>query len=321
MIKNNLPNSLRQFFSFIALSLFICCKQTDNNRSGAGPGGKEESLMKLQLNPPAGSVFKYEIVNESDVRTEVQDKEVTNINRTTVVINYAVNRDSAGNYLFNTTYDKLKFYIKKNDQESELDAANAANTFDPVEKMLGLLKQSEITTTVSPDGEMKSVSGYQQLTDKVMAAFNTADANTRQMAKSRWEQFIEEGVMKKSMEQLFSMFPDSAVQVGDKWTMQTTQKGEVSMRVTTTYTLKEITDGKATISSESNLSKDPSSASVMGFPLAGELNGHQTGESKIDIKTGMLVSSKITVTIKCNLQVMGMDVPIVIKNKITMQQR
>jgi hypothetical protein len=168
---------------------------------------------------------------------------------------------------------------------------------------------------------MKSVTGYQELTDKVMAAFTNADVTTQSIVKSRWQQLIEEGVMKKSIDQLFDLFPDSAVQVGDQWTLKSTQKGEISMNITTTYTLEEISDGKAVISSKSKLTKDPSATMVMGFSLTGDLDGNQTGESEVDIKTGMLVKSKMSGTIKGKLQLMGREVPISIKNNVTMTRR
>ena len=187
--------------------------------------------------------------------------------------------------------------------------------------MLGLLKQAQLTTTTSPQGEMKSITGYQELTDKLMANFANTDLSTRETVKSRWQQLIEEGVMKKSIDQLFNNFPDSAIKVGDKWTQQSTQKGEINLNLTTTYTLQEITDGKAVITSESRLARDPSSKMVMGLELTGDFEGHQSGESEVDIKTGMLVKSSMSGAIKGKLQVMGKEIPLSIKNKVTMVRR
>lgn len=96
--------------------------------------------------------------------------------------------------------------------------------------------------------------------------------------------------------------------------------------ITTTITplgeiLKKITDGKAIITSESTLARYPSAKIVMGFELSGELNGRQTGESEVEIKTGMLVKSTMTGTIKGKLQLMGREIPLSIKNKVTMVRR
>jgi hypothetical protein len=85
--------------------------------------------------------------------------------------------------------------------------------------------------------------------------------------------------------------------------------------------LEEITDGKAIISSESKVTKDPSATMVMGFQLTGDLAGDQTGESEVDLKTGMLLKSKMSGSIKGKLQLMGGEVPISIKNRVTMTRR
>lgn len=311
-------------FLIYVMLLVDSCKESTNGGSEsavAARPGTESSLFKLQLNPTPNVVYHYEISSQSDTRLEAEGKEINNISRTNIGVSFTINKDSLGNYLFTTRYDKLKVYTKNNNQESELDADHATQTFDPVEKMLGLLKQSEITTTITPQGEMKSVTGYQELTDKIMAAFTNSDVTTQSIVKSRWQQLIEEGVMKKSTDQLFSLFPDSAVKIGDKWTLQSTQKGEINLNVTTTCTLEEISNGKAIITSESKLSRDPSAKTIMGFELTGDLNGRQTGESEVDIKTGMLVKSSMTGTIKGKLQIMGREIPLSIKNKVTMTRR
>jgi hypothetical protein len=59
----------------------------------------------------------------------------------------------------------------------------------------------------------------------------------------------------------------------------------------------------------------------MGFQLTGDLDGSQTGESEVDLKTGMLVKSKMSGTIKGKLRLMGREVPISIKNNVTMTRR
>ena len=65
-------------------------------------------------------------------------------------MNYIANRDSAGNFVFNIRYDKIKIKTQNGDTETEADADNAALSINPVERMLGLLKQAEFAAVVNP---------------------------------------------------------------------------------------------------------------------------------------------------------------------------
>ena len=52
-------------------------------------------------------------------------------------MSYLIQKDTAGNYIFNISYDKVKLYTKNNGIETDADAENAANSSNPVDKMLG----------------------------------------------------------------------------------------------------------------------------------------------------------------------------------------
>ncbi len=121
------------------------------------------------------------------------------------------------------------------------------------------------------------------------------------------------------MDQLFKIFPDSSIHLHDTWKLNSTEGGEIPMNIKTIYTLKAINNDIAIVSSEGIIKSDKSSNSVMGYTqVAANLKGEQKDEFEIEAKTGMLISSRITATIKGNLQVMGRGIHITIKSSIKM---
>jgi hypothetical protein len=60
-----------------------------------------------------------------------------------------------------------------------MDANNGAMSIDPVEKMLGILKETSLQSTISPTDETKSIMGLKEISDKIMAAYPATDEDTK----------------------------------------------------------------------------------------------------------------------------------------------
>lgn len=245
---------------------------------------------------------------------EADDKKVDNQSKSTVGVKFVIGKDSIGDFLLNMVYDKIHIYSKNGDTESEMDADNALGSLDPVEKLLGILKGAAIEAVLSPRGELRSVKGYDEIKGKIMASFNPNDTYSKTIAEKQWDQKIKEGLIKKNMEQLFKIFPDSAVHVGDKWQLSSIEKDEIDMSIKTSYTLKDIHDGVAVIESEGKISSENSTGNAMGYDFTAVLTGKQEGEFEMEISTGMLLTSKIDSRMEGELTIMGRKVPITIRS-------
>jgi Family of unknown function (DUF6263) len=185
--------------------------------------------------------------------------------------------------------------------------------------MLGTLKEAIITAIVSPSGEIKSVTGYKEIGEKIIAGFAENDIQGRTMAQNQWDQVIGEGLIKKNMDQLFKIFPDSAVHLGDTWKLSSREEGELKMNVSSSFTLKAINSDIAIIQSKGQISSDNTASNLMGYgEVSTDLKGEQEGEFEMETKTGMLLSCKIKASIKGTIQVMGRDIPVTISTTVKM---
>jgi hypothetical protein len=310
---------MSKYVSFLLLILIVACKiQPESNREY--DEFDPDKTYKLQLNPAQGSVYYYEISNESKVNLEIDDKEIHNLTETNVGIQYNIDKDSTGHYQFTMRYDKLKLHTKNGDQEMTADASNAALSLNPIEKMLGVLKEGLIMVTISPSGKIESVNGYDEIGDKIMASFADNDVNGKKVAQSQWEKVIGEGLIKNNMDQLFNIFPDSAVHLKDTWKLSSKQSGEFTMNVTGTFTLKAINSDFAVIESHGFISSNNTATNVMGYGnVTTNLKGEQEGEFEMEAKTGMLISCRIKAKTEGTIQILGREVPVTINNEVTMK--
>jgi hypothetical protein len=311
---------MRYTFLFAVILFIIASCKTQQDGKGNTDKYDPDKTYKLQLNPAAASTYHYDINNETEINLEVDDKKIKNTSETEVGLHYKIEKDSTGNFLFTMLYDKIRLKTKKNDAETAADAANASFTLDPVEKMIGILKNATIVSTITPGGEIISMTGYKEVGDKIMAGFAPEDVNSRKMAEAQWEKTIGEELVKKNMDQLFKIFPDSAVHLGDTWNLTSRQEGELSMIVKGHYKLKAINSEIALIESEGKITSTNTMPDASGIGnTVSTLDGDQQGQFEMETKTGMLISCKIKATMKGTIHVMGRDVPVTIETSVKMK--
>jgi len=281
------------------------------------PGENDPTrTYRLRLNPPPGAKYYYTINSRSEVKFEANSKKVDNINKTTAGMNYRIDKDSAGNFEIHIQYDKLHVYTKNDDMESDMDAASAATTTEPIEKMLGTLTGIPLVASVTPAGEVRSIVGYDQIPEKILAVFPGTEENTRRLMREKIKQMIGNGIIKNNIANILSFFPDSAVHVNDKWKLNSPQISELNLNTEVFFTLVKIEDGVATIRSQGKINRDSASIDLMGFKVLANLNGGLQGEYEMDTRTGMLVSAQVNTDIGGSIDVMGQDVPLSLQSTV-----
>jgi hypothetical protein len=130
---------------------------------------------------------------------------------------------------------------------------------------------------------------------------------------------VEQNLVKKNMNQLFELFPDSAVHVGDKWKIQTNQKDDVAFKVNNIFTFTSIDDGIAYLDSRGKISADSSSTNLMGYGVNSTINGEQKGEYELNVKAGMPRQIKVSLDIDGVIQVNGRDIPFTLTSTVKMK--
>src|SRR5438477_11905269 len=306
---------MRNFYWGLAVIIvFVSCKTTPNSDRDYADRSK---TYKLRLNPSPGSTYYYDIGNQSEIKIKVEDKEITSVNKSDAGVSYEITPESSGNFQLAITYSKLHLYSKNGDNETDIDADNAAATLNPVEKMIRALKEARVSATVSPTGEITNLNGYKEVGDKIMSALNVSDICTKNMVTSQWEKTVGDGLIESNMEELFRLFPDSAVHIGDTWKLTTKQEGQIGLNVKNIYRLKAINDNIAIIQADGVITADNMSTEIMGYSnVSADLKGKQQAEYEMETKTGMLISCKMNAKIEGHINMMDREIPVVIETSL-----
>ncbi|MBE5320546.1 hypothetical protein IM793_15370 [Pedobacter sp. MR2016-19] len=168
------------------------------------------------------------------------------------------------------------------------------------------LKGASFFMTVTPYGGIKTVAGIDKMLDNMASKMTTDTSQVKQIKNALSKQFSEE-VVKQTMESSFKIYPERAVKIGDKWTVDTKLQMSMPIETITEYTLKEVKDGIATLSVKGAL-VSKGSFEAMGNKMETDLKGTNSGETSIDIKTGIVLNSHLRIELYGKMKSMGQDI-------------
>ena len=297
--------------------LFSCKTHLKSDRSYAADG----KVYHLRINPAPGSKYQYQMGNESKVNMTVNDKAVESTKNNDVTITYSVEKDSADHFLISIAYDKIHIRAKTGDRETDLNSEGSDDPGDPMQRMLRSLKDATITATLDHDGRVRTVAGYSDIANNILGSTNAINLADKQRLQQQWRAMVEQAMIKKNMDQLFRIFPDSAVHIGDRWKIESRDSADFSFLVKSVYSLNSIEDGRADIECRGEISSDSSAAIAPGMAPSAQLRGQQTGSYLVDIKSGMLIECRVSANIEGNVQVMGREIPVSIETEVTINGR
>jgi hypothetical protein len=120
---------------------------------------------------------------------------------------------------------------------------------------------------------------------------------------------------KKTEPGFFKILPEKPVNVGEAWTDSV---DNASGKLTTTYTLREVTDSLIKIDFRGQ-SFSVYKASMMGVPTTIILNGNSSGFITIDSQTGLIRSKETTTEFSGNTEAMGNTTPVTAKTVLKLR--
>lgn len=289
----------------------------------SGGAAKNEDVNSkryhLRLNAPEGANYHYEIENQTKTVVTVNDEDRKTESLTRVEFDYHVSRDSSGNLLLAFDYQNIALDTKTKDSHTVAEASPNILPLTPVEKMLDLMRKAKIVVVVRPTGEIAETRGYDELGRKIIALFDANDNRGREFAAQQWEGGAGGGMLRSNFSQLFEIFPDSTIKLGDTWRMKSMEKGEIPFQVKGTFTLKDVNDDFAVIDGNGTLESD-TLVSILGQnDVQTKLEGKQDARLELESKTGVLLNSKINIDLKGTLILMGEEVPVEITTKISIK--
>jgi hypothetical protein len=277
------------FIYLIALSLSSCT--TCNNQ-------KRRSTDKLQTSKLVDTTVScyYTITTKSETKLQANEKDVFANNTSEIGFLYKATGDAAGNSIITITFDKLHTRNSTQDTEQELDAENGAHSVEPAERMLNALKGSNLEFSITKAGDVSAIRGYDTIVRKMRIALKDLTPETKEILEKKLSEMIGDDFIRSNFGEVSKVLPDSAIYVGESWTVQVDNAGGLPFKSTTVYKFSSLDDDVATIEAETPIRH--SGNTVLQKPVFGmknldaELTGKQKQTITVSAKTGMLIQNQ-----------------------------
>lgn len=277
-------------------------------------GGSSTDKVTLELKLEKGQEFKMVSETDQDISMKVMGFKNDMHQAMSFYTKFDVLGEKGEGYEMKVTYDRIKYKIESGmmgsliDYDSEGDGESSDNPMmaamdDGFDVMVG----KSFNIVMSRQGKVESVSGLDELMSAMQEKSGGAEAQT-----------MSADDLEKMMQNMIAIFPKTQVGVGDTWGSKTKLGGQYPMEMETDYKVEEIDANKVYLNVEAEITMD----SEMELPDGvGSMNmgGEMEGSMEVDRKSGMVLSSNMTMDMKGNVKAGPIDTPIEIESTITIK--
>ncbi len=244
----------------------------------------------LKFNLEKGKTYEYDINWNMDQK--IEDKE-SKINISGL---YSINvvEENNGVRTLSCTYEAFRMYMKMLGMELDIDTDKPARPLtaeeiqqDPtglISRIFLGIKGKTFQMEVDPEGKVVAVKGVQQIINSMLDSVEVDRDMKLQMNASLSDQFNEQNI-KDQFAQVFDIFPNKAVKVGDSWPKNFQTGGRMPAKYSTNFVVRQIDGHTITLSSASKITPVDSGGSM-------QLNGEQTGTLLVDANSGLVVNAE-----------------------------
>ncbi|MBZ4190464.1 DUF6263 family protein [Niabella beijingensis] len=268
--------------------------------------------ITLRFSPANGSRYDVATVTAMNIKQTVMGQPANADVNNTVAALYEI-ADAGADKNLTMTYGAVKtnmsFMGKDISIDSESpDTANAGN------KMFRSIKGQKITATIASDGSVKKVEGFEAIKQQL----NADNSPARQMT----EEMFSDATIKSLLEQSLKMYPKEAVSAGSTWASTVQIEKPYKLTMQNNYTLKKTEGGKSFIDVTGKVGTNGATKmQQQGMEVEINLDGTVTGTLTMDNASGITDTSELTQLLKGTAKVQGMEVPMEITVKTTIDMK
>ena len=234
--------------------------------------------------------------------------------------------DASGNMKVATRYEFVRLRQKGPAGALEYDSTNPPKQIPQAAKSFAALVGLGFTATITPTGKVTAVEGLDAMFAELLRKLELPDGPSKAAVQRILTEQFGEPAMKEHLENMFTLYPDAPVAVGESWQRRVVVTKGFPVVIDGTCTLKDRSGGTAHIEAKAMLSPNEAAGPVeLGTGrMSYELKGEQSGTAEVDEATGWTRSITTTQLVSGTLRFQGSGTPettspITIRGKVTME--
>ena len=257
----------------------------------------------LKFNLEKDKQYDYEIIWDMDQKVMDKDSKINLL----AGYSFEVTDEKDRIKTLRGVYKNFKLYMKIMDMEIDIDTDKPVSNMSEDDQM-GLMKKiftgikgKAFTMMVDEEGNVLSVSGFDEIIKSMIDSSGVNEDMKLQMKVSLRDQFNEQE-LKNQFAQVFMIFPNKSVKVGDSWQKDYRMGGKMPANFSTTYTVKKMEADQVTLDAKTIIA-----------PAGGEMEvtGKQAGTLLVDSRNGLVINAEFSQ----NMETKTQDLQIIINGK------
>ena len=271
---------------------------------------KASALKMFKFNLEQGKGYDYEMIFDLDTKAGEQTIAMT------IAGQYSMNITATEGSVksITTAYKSLRMNIKTMGMNIDIDSekpiqdnGDADITKNPIgmmNKVVAGIVRKKFIIKVDEEGKVLEVTGFDKILTDMVDSMGVDENVRQQVTLSLKDQFNDQSI-KDQFAQVFTIFPNKEIKVGDSWEKSYTTGGKMGANFTTTYTAKDIEGDHVTLTAKTKISSNKD---------GGDITGTQTGNIIVDSKTGLMINAEFDQQMEVKTQ--GQTVEVTGKGKI-----
>ena len=286
--------------------------------------------VRLQLNLKQDSTY---YMNDNANMTVVEDMPGQQLVMTIVMSGKASHKVVAimdTVYQLAVAYENIGMLVEVNGQRL-INVNTDLKGQDIMSKAMTSMLHKPITVLISKKGKVLEIRNSDAIYSHMFDEFPQLAAEKKEQLKAQMQKSFGDKALKNNFQDAFAVLPETEIGINDRWMFTSIMEAIMLIKVKTTYVLKDITGnayivhGDAIVASVGTADYAEMNGMFMRF---NDVSGTYSSDVKLDKETGWLLDSKITKSIKGNVEVKdspripgGMIFPMTISGDITMSNK
>lgn len=160
------------------------------------------------------------------------------------------------------------------------------------------LSGNKLSLKMDSLGQVQAITGFDVVYNKVTQQMGGLIKNAEQKKQflESFKQGFNEKTFKEQFTQSLSFLPKKGVKIGETWSESENLTPDGKLKLTTTYKLENVSEGKAIISVKGSIPKKSESKKQEGITHSISIEGSQKGKITLNANTGWIENSNQTMT-------------------------
>lgn len=248
----------------------------------------------LSLKLEKGKEYKQITNSKATIIQEVNGQKMNMVMTIKGTMTFLVKDITENGYNMDAKFEELSMSMQMPQGLMEFSSEkNDAN--DIFSTILGAMKDKAFGITMSKTGKITDVKNVEALWSTAINTFDQLPEMQKEQIKAQIMKAYGGEALKGNIEMVTAIYPDSPVNRGDKWTINTKLESGMSANMTTDYEFAELTSEYALIKGKSTIVTADKEAYIEsnGMPMKYDLTGSMDSEIKVDKNTGWIIEATI----------------------------